>query len=378
LLLGAGLLIKSFAKLVRTDVGYDPINVVTFQIPQPELSFPADVPKQVQRNIFNHEVVRRLAFIPGVEAAAFTNVLPMVQMSLTLGVSSAGYSSVREADYDTVSPDYFRVMKLQVMQGRDLDSSDRTGSRPAYVVNETLSRMLFPNASAVGQTITIGPRMAPGEIVGVVRDARQWGLDAQPRPCLFVDPEHTIGVVGTTQGGVYYTFRTKRKVNAVVPQIRKVVSDLDSNLVVDNVATMDQIISNSITAPRSYAALLGAFSVAALGLVTIGIFGLLAYLVKQRRQEIGIRLALGSEGWRILMLVLRQGLSLGILGLTIGLAGGVALTRYLGNMLFGVAPLDWPTFMIIAALVMVATGLASYLPARQAVAVDPVVTLRCD
>jgi len=256
-----------------------------------------------------------------------------------------------------------------------LTADDRGSPRPVYVVNRALARLLLPNGNAIGKTITIGPRMAAGEIVGIVNDVRRDGLDTQPRPSLFATPEHTIGIVGVAEGGVYFTVRTGKGA-AIVPEIRNIVRSLDSKLVVDNVATMDQIISNSVTTPRSYAVLLGTFSASALVLATIGLYGVLSYFVKQRTQEIGIRVALGAKTRDVIALVLRQGLAMSLTGLALGLAGAAALTTYLQKMLFGVTALDPATFIGVSILFIAVTLVACYIPARQATNIDPLSALR--
>jgi predicted permease len=376
LMLGAGLLIKSFVKLANTKLGYDPGNVLTFQIPRPELSFPEDVPKQRQRTAFEEEVVRRLESLPDIQSTAYTNRLPMIQMTISLGVNREGSASIPEVDCNTVSTDYFRVMGIRVIEGRSLSAADRVSSRPAYLINRTLAKQLFPNGDSVGKAISIGPHMAPGDIIGVVDDVRQLGFDAEPKPALFVDPEHTIGIIGTSQGGVYFTVRTEKPAAAVMPQIRGILRNMDPDLVLDNVATMDLIVSNSITTPKSYAVLMGTFSAAAFALATIGLYGVLTYFVTQRRQEIGIRLALGAKRRDVVLLILRRGLAFGLTGIVLGLAGGVALTQYLRKMLFGVGASDPITFIVVCVVFMTVILIASYIPARQATRIDPLLALR--
>ena len=176
--------------------------------------------------------------------------------------------------------------------------------------------------------------------------------------------------------GYYFVVRTTRSTAAVVPVIRSIVRDLDPKVVVDDIATMNQIVSNSITTPRSYAVLLGTFSVAALALASIGLYGVLSYFIKQRTREIGIRIALGAESGNILRLVLRQGLGMSVAGLLFGLAGSAALTRYLRNMLFQVTPWDSVTFIVVSGFFMAVALLASYVPARHAATIDPISALR--
>jgi putative ABC transport system permease protein len=177
-------------------------------------------------------------------------------------------------------------------------------------------------------------------------------------------------------GGYYFVVRTTKSPAAIVPVIRSIVRDLDSKRIVDSVAMMSQIISNSITTPRSYAVLLGTFSAAALMLALIGLYGLLTYFVRQRTQEIGVRIALGAQKRQILLLVLKQGIALNVTGIVLGIVGGLALTRYLQKMLFGVSTLDVGTFVGVSMLFMLVAIAAAYIAARQAATTDPLATLR--
>jgi ABC-type antimicrobial peptide transport system permease subunit len=241
-----------------------------------------------------------------------------------------------------------------------------------YVVNRTAVRQYFSGVNPIGKT-TSGAGFPPGEIIGIVEDIRQSGPDAEPLPQLFMDAEHMDAVYGL---GYYFVVRTTNDAATIVPAIRGIVQNLDPKLVVDNIATMNQIVANSITTPRSYAGLLGIFAGSALTLAMIGLYGVLAYFVTQRSREIGIRIALGTKRWQVALLILRQGLTMALAGLVLGLAGGAALTRYLEKMLFGVAALDGATFVVVSALFLIVTIVASYIPARQATNVDPLVTLR--
>jgi putative ABC transport system permease protein len=377
LLLGAGLLIKSFINLINTDLGYDPTNVLTFNIPQPPLSFPADLPSQRQRTEFEEEVARRIGSLPTVEAVGFTNALPMVQMHMTVQVQAPSSSTAAfGADMYTVSHDYFRAIGMRLVEGRGFNEEDRRGVQPVYVVNRAFAKAYFQDQGPIGRRLNLAQYIPAGEVVGVVEDVRHLGIDSEPQPIVFVDPEHTIGIIGVAEGGVYFTVRTRRDPTEIISEIRTIVRNLDATLVVDNVATMDQIVANSITTPRSYAVLLGAFAVAALVLAMSGLYGVQAYVVTQRRQEIGIRMALGAEAPQVLLQVLRQGLLLGVSGLLVGLVGSLVLTKFLATMLFGLTTLDVATYVAVCATFLAVMVAASYLPARQAAKIDPQLILR--
>jgi predicted permease len=377
LLLGAGMLIKSFVNLTSTELGYDPDGVLTFNIPQPPLTFPDETQKQAQRTRFQQEVVARIGRIPGVEAAGFTNALPMVQMRMTIPIRPQEPATTAfEADIYTVSPGYFGAMGIRILDGRGFDAEDGAGARPVYVVNRAFAKQYFQDDGALGKALVLGRFVPIGEVVGVVDDVRHFGIDREPQPIVFVDPEHTPGIVGVAEGGVYFTVRTRGDPTALIPLIRAIVRELDPTLAVDNVATMKQVVSNSITTPRSYALLLGTFAATAFLLAMIGVYGVQTYFVTQRRHEIGIRLALGARRERVLRLFLREGLVLSVVGLAAGLAGSVLLSQYLERMLFGVAALDTATYTGVSIAFVAVMLAASYIPARHAARIEPQSSMR--
>jgi putative ABC transport system permease protein len=377
LLLGAGLLIKSFINLTSADLGYDPNNVLTFNVPQPPLSFPQDIAKQRQRTELEQEITRRIGLLPSVAAAGFTNALPMVQMRMTVQVQPPESPTTQfGADMYTVSADYFRAIGIRVVEGRGFNEVDRRATQPVYVVNRAFVAAYYQGQSPIGKTLALARYIPAGEVVGIVDDVRHLGVDAEPQPLVFVDPEHTVGIVGVAEGGVYFTVRTRGDPTAIIQDVRAIVSNLDAGLVVDNVATMNQVVSNSITMPRTYAVLLGTFAVLALVLAMSGLYGVQAYFVTQRRQEIGIRVALGARESQVLFPLLRQGLLLSMQGLAIGLAGSAVLTKFLEHMLFGVSALDIATYAVVCTAFLIATLAASYVPARQASKIDPLSVLR--
>jgi putative ABC transport system permease protein len=267
-------------------------------------------------------------------------------------------------------------MGIQVIAGRGFDDSDQVGPRP-LLLNRTLAREYFGRVNPIGKSVYLWGEPTPREIVGVVDDVREFSLFTAPEPQVFIYAQEAGGnYLASFQGGLYFAVRTTRDLAAIVPQIRSIVRQIDPQAALGNIATMDQIVANSITQPRMYALLPGIFAGIAVVLAAVGLYGVMAYLVTQRTQEIGIRKALGAQRRQVLFLVLRHGLVVTILGMILGLAGGLAVTRYLETMLFGLTPLDPVTFLIVSALFVVIAGAACYVPARYAAKVDPLVALR--
>jgi predicted permease len=385
LLLGAGLLIRSFVKLTRVELGYDPANVLTFQIAQtqlPQEDFANGGMLAVQRfqarqAAFADEVVTRLQSVPGVQSAAFTTALPMVNLRVGLGLRTtptAQSKVIPRGNALAVSRDYLRVMGIRVIAGRGFNESDRVGPR-TLLVNRALAREYFGEASPIGKSLYLWGDPTSREIVGVVDDMREFSLYADPEPQLLIDAEQG-GMTPVGQGGLYFALRTTRDAGSVVPQIRAIVRQVDRTVAIGNIAAMDQIVANSITQPRMYAVVPGIFAAIAVALAAIGLYGVMAYAVAQRTKEIGIRMALGAQRRQVLTLILKQGLVVTFLGMIVGLAGGVAVTRYLEKMLFGLTPLDPATFLIVPALFTVVALIACYLPGRYATKVNPLVALR--
>jgi predicted permease len=381
LLAGAGLLIHSFIKLTNVEAGFDPENVLTFQVATPTIP-------SVQRATFNESLTDRLSRLPGVRFAGYALNLPLQQqISGRVRFEVPGLSQdAMEALGDPpalvpVSRDYLRTIGMPISAGRWFRTDD-TGGSPVMVVNRALARRYFRGAEPVGTLVrAVGP--TPWEIVGVVDDSRQRSLDLEPVPEFYVLADQMFrtpagGVLQQMPGRMSFAIRTHRDPDAVTPAVRETVSDLNAGAVVTNVAALDQIVSNSVAAPRFYAALIGTFAFVALVLASVGIYGLLAYSVAQRTREIGVRMALGAPRSEVLRLILLQGTTLAAVGLVIGLAGAAGITRYLAGMLFGLTPLDPSTFIAVSVMFGVVAVLASYVPARRATRVDPLTALRCD
>ena len=381
LFVGGGLLIHSFVKLTQVEVGYDPANVLTFQV-----SLPGALRSVADQKRFAEDFVARLQSIPGVQSAAYANQLPLVALENGLQIRasareppSQGGPPARGADVRLVSAEYLQTMGIHVAAGRPFGEGDGASAPRVVLINRTLARRDFPDGNAVGTIIYLGRDNAPWEIVGVVDDVRQSGLDREPAPQMFLDlRQWDAPQVPIFPAGAYYAVRTAGAPLLAIGHVRGIVRQLDSRASLENVATMDQIIANRMTRPRMYAVLLGVFAAIAVALAAAGIYGVMAYSVAQRTREIGIRVALGARPSSVLGLVMGQSALLSVAGVVIGLAGAMWTTQYLQGLLFGLTPLDPATFAGAALLFLAVATVASYLPARRAATVDPSVALRAE
>jgi predicted permease len=382
LFVGGGLLINSFVKLATVDPGFDPSQLLTFQVSMSGSHRPGEL------QAFAESLAERLRSTPGVQSAAYARQLPMVQLqdSITLTRRRDGVDRVlgEAQDIRFVSRDYLKTMGVRVLSGRGFGENDGPGRPGVVLINEAMARRDFPGESPLGQTVFFGrQRSIALEIVGVVANVRQFGLDREPQPQYFLDYRKVAFWIGESNDpplfpvGAYYSVRTAAdNTAAVLGGIRSAVRQLDDHASIDNVATMEQIVSNSISRPRMYAVLVAIFSGVAVALAAIGLYGVMAYTVAQRTREIGIRMALGAQRVEVMRLVLRQSTMLVAAGLLCGLAGAAAVTRYLEGLLFGLTPLDPATFFVVALTFAGVATLASYVPARRAASVDPLVALR--
>jgi putative ABC transport system permease protein len=285
-------------------------------------------------------------------------------------------------DVRVVSRDFLKAMGVRLVAGRAFDDNDGAGRPQVMLVNETLARSGVLGQEPVGQQIYAMGR-TPWQIIGIVGDVRQFGLDREPDPQVFIDyrqepPPPTPTAALGPPPAPYVAVRTDAEPLAVASILRQLVRQLEPQATVENIATMEQLVSNSISRPRLYAVLLGIFARVAVVLTAIGIYGVMSYSVVQRVREIGIRTALGARRNDVIGLVLGQSLALTAIGITVGLGGAVAVTRYLESMLFGLTPLDPTTFIGVALVFALLATLAAYVPARRATTVDPLVALRCE
>jgi putative ABC transport system permease protein len=369
LLIGAGLLVRSFRKLSSVDPGFDAHNILTMNISLPTVRY-ANAQKQIA---FFDELLRRVSALPGVRSAAVSAALPLTPKRIT-PILAEGQPDVALAErpfviIEATSPGFLETMRIPLRAGRAFRDADSAQSPHVIIVNETLARQYWPNQNAVGRHIAVG-RQAPAEIVGVAADTRNSGLALEPQPQIYLPfPQ-------LPWGNMNLLVRTATDLKALVVAVRAQISAVDADQPVTGVQTVEDLIDSSRVQPRFTMFLLGAFSATALALAVAGIYGVLAYSVTQRRQELGIRLALGAEKSDILRFVVRQGLTLVSSGIAIGMAFAFVCTRLMSSFLYKVNAYDPATF-VFAPLVFIAIGsLASYLPARRATQVDPIEALR--
>jgi len=375
LLIGAGLLIKGFWRLRSVEPGFAPDNLLTMRLELPETRY-KEIPAQTQ---FRQSLLERLNSLPGVEAAMVSE-LPMSGDQLTHNFVIDGRPPLEvglEPDLNTrtVAGDYFRTMNIPVIQGRDLSPQDRADAPLVGVVNESFVRQYFPDESPVGKRI----RWARGEtpqwmtVVGVVGDVKHFGLNQPEEPAFY---SSYLQLEHPWKRWMYLVVRSRGDLNSLANRVKSEVWAVDKLLPVTKVKPMTEVMSASVAGQRFNLTLMSVFAVTALLLSAVGIYGVIAFSVTQRSHEIGVRIALGAQTADVLRLIVGQGLRLVLIGIGIGLAGAFALTRLMASLLFGVSTTDPATFAALAALLTAVALLASYVPARRATRVDPMVSLR--
>lgn len=378
LLVGAGLLLTSFVELQRVDPGFNPRGVLTFNMPLPNARYPE--PRQARA--FFADLDQRIEALPGVESAAGVFGLPLSGFNYTISVEKQdggpAYTNPGEERYTQVriiTPDYFSTMEIPLLAGRALQESDRAGTQPVVVVNESAAKLLWPDDDPLGHTFELGTRLGGGArvggmVVGVVADIRHHGPGEESQPEVFA--AHSQFPVDFMS----ITVRTSVPPESLVGPIREQLHMIDTELPMDQVRTMEQRVAESVAQPRFYMLLLSVFAASALFLAAIGIYGVMAYAVRNRVNEIGVRRALGARTGEVLRMVVGRAMALAMGGLAAGLLAAFALTRVLSGLLYGVSPTDPLTFAGVAVLLGSVALLASFLPARRAAQVDPVVALR--
>ncbi len=374
LLVGASLLIKSFVRLQNVDPGFDPKNVVTMEISLPVTKYPRGRPV----GDFFAELVRRAGALPGVEAAAVTSILPLSGTNSDSSFAIEGTDPMQtkifpDEEIRIVSPDYFKVMKVPLRSGRFFDQRDHADAPPSVIINQAFARKWFPEQDPIGRRITQDdPRKADAKwmtIVGVVGDVRHKGLDADPAP------EYYQPHAKRPYRGMILAIRGKQDPRSLTSAIRNELRRLDPELPAANVRTLEEVTSDSIAPRRLSVALLSVFAAVALVLASVGLYGVISYLVVQRTHEIGVRMALGAQRRDVLQLVISHALKLVVLGTGIGLLLALFATRALGALLYNIGAFDVATFIEVALALGAVALLASSIPALRATRADPMIAL---
>ena len=388
LLIGSGLMLRSFARLQAVDPGFKPDNVLTMEINLPRSRYPEDR----QASTFFTELLSRVSALPSVTSTGVSQHLPMSGTDASAGFYIEGWPAPAptdrvEAHYRSVSPGYLQTLGIAMLRGRSFTPADSEGSRKVTVINETMARRFWPGEDPIGRRIALNfeamrfyrdraPELdlekGMREIVGVAADVRHARLDGESFPEMYIPhaqmPSREMSLV----------VRTTTDPLGLAAAVRRQVLEMDKDQPVSRVSTMDGLLALSVAQPRSNALLLSLFGALALVLAAVGVYGVISFAVAQRTREIGIRMALGAQGGEVLKMIVLQGAKLTFTGMAIGLVAALWLTRMVSGLLFAVSPTDPAIFAGTALLLAAVSLLACYLPARRATKVDPMVALRCE
>jgi predicted permease len=381
LVVSAGLLLRTFYGMLRASSGFDATHVVTFELP---------LPASAQYKDTNHmaevygQVLGRLREIPRVQAAAFASFVPMGGETDSTIIRIPGRPATRQADapganYQFVSPGFFRTIGTPLEEGRDVAASETLASQPVTIINRTMAEKYWPGQDAVGKEVGVGMVRIPlRTIIGVVADTKQTSLREPPAPEMYVPYTQNEIQTWPSMQTMQYAIRLRGDASGIPAQVRTAVASVDPDLPVARFAELQSMVDASMTADRFALLLLSGFGLLALVLASIGMYGVIAYTVLQRTAEIGVRMALGAGRNQILTMVLRQGGTLAFAGIGIGLMAAWMTTRLMAGFLYGVSAADPATFAVVALLLLLVAFAACWIPARRAMSVDPMVALRTE
>lgn len=371
LLIGAGLLIKSFIHLQQVDPGFKSENVLTMRLALPAYKYTSEE----QSKAFTTELLHGVKNLPGVDSVAITTALPLSRTEAASSFTVEGQplpssGNLPIANWRVVSPEYFQVLSIPLTQGRTFTERDGKDVSSVVIINQNMARSVFPNENPIGKRLVLGANKSPSEIVGVVGNVRHSGLDAEPKPEMYVSYLQTVRASYTV------AVRTNVDPSSMVASVRNEIQAIDKDQPISGVKTLNELRAESLAQLRFNTLVLSVFAALGLILAAIGIYGVMSYSVAQRTHEIGVRMALGAQPKNVLRLVLGQGMVLVLIGVAIGLAISVAVTRLMASLLFGVTATDPITFVIVALVLTLVALLANYIPARKATGVDPLIALR--
>jgi len=373
LLTSAGLLIKSFVQLQNVDAGFNPRNVLTMEISLPALTY-TDNASQAR---FYSEAQKRIASIPGIKNAGFTNILPMSGTNSDSSFNIEGRTSddknpSPDEEFRQVSPGYFEAMEISLLRGRRFSETDNADAPPVTIINAALAKRYWPNEDAIGKRINIGASVMKEKwatIIGIVGNVRHRGLDYDPLP------EYYMPITQTPNSQAVLVVRSSQDPGRLISAIRSALREVDPAQPIAHVRTLEQVVGDSVAPRRLSIWLLGLFAALALALASIGIYGVMSFLVVQRTHELGVRMALGAQRHDILRLVVGHAAKLILTGTLIGLAFAFATTHLLAAMLYHVSPRDLSTFAFVTVVLGAIALVASYIPTSRVIRTDPMLAL---
>ena len=385
LLVGAGLMVRSLFALQAIDPGFNPRNLLTMVVTVTG----SEAGKPSHRVAYFQQLLQQVRTLPGVRSASAINHLPLAGDLWTRNLLIEGRPVPRpgeapEAVYRVVLPGYFNTMNIPILHGRDVNDSDDLSSPGVLVVNEAMARYCWPGENPLGKRITLGDSLEGARwmtVVGVVKDSKQDDWAGTPYMEVFLPYLQAHDYLNDMLSRVSYltlVVRTNGNPASLTSTVENAAWALDKNVTISQVQTMEQAVADATAQPRFYLLLLGTFAAIALILAAVGIYGVMSFSVSRRTHEIGVRMALGAEKSHVLKLVTGQGMILALAGTAVGLAGALLLTRLMASLLYGVRPSDPLTFAIVPVVLIGVALLASYIPARRAMKVDPMVALRCE
>ena len=372
LLIGAALLMKSFVQATKADPGFKAKNVLTMRLTLPVTRYADDE----QKFVFYRDLLARIESLPGVRSASAASIIPLADSTSGASFVPEGAQPARGeepiAQFRVVTPDYFHTMEILLSRGRALTQQDtETSAPPIAVINERLAKRIYPDVDAVGKRFKFPGDDEWVQIVGVVPDTKTRRMDAPPEMQIYVPYARRAAYRAMT-----IVVRTEGDPARIAPAIRAQISGMDAELPLYDVRTMEEVVARSLWQPRLFGGMFLVFAAVALVLASVGVYGVIAYSVSTRTHEFGIRMALGAQAGDVLRLVLKQGLILVAIGVSLGLTGAFLVTRLLGGLLYGVTATDPLTFISLPLLLVGIALIASFIPARRATKVDPMVALR--